>query len=535
MPGGYFMLVLHAHLPYVRHPEQARFLEEDWLFEAITETYVPLLSMLENVSRHGARNVLTLSFSPPLAEMLADPMLTGRYLSHLDRLIALAGREVDEKRNTPFFDAAVMYLDTFRRCRSVVVDIWGGNILNAFRRLDAQGVIELMTCAGTHPVMPLVSEDSNILAHLELSQRNFHKHFGRGSAGVWMPECAYREASGDLPPLSVLLAEKGFRYTFIETHGIMYGEPRPAYGVYRPVYGPGGVAFFGRDVETSHQVWSRSQGYPGDGLYREFYRDLGYDGDYDSVRPVLHDDGVRRNIGIKYFRITRNDADLGAKEPYMPRPADEKAAEHAGNFMFNRQQQVAYLTGVLQTTPVITAMYDAELFGHWWYEGPRFLEYLFLKLHYDQNEVETITPSAYLDAYPEHQLLEPATSTWGGGGYFETWVNDETGWIYRHLHTAERRMKELASRLPHPDAFTRRALNQAARELVLMQSSDWPFLITTGTAKPYAVKRLKEHIHNFNRLFCELLSGSVDAGWLAWLEEKDHIFFEEMDYAVFAG
>jgi len=527
------MLVLHAHLPYVRHPEQARFLEEDWLFEAITETYIPILMMLENVSRHGIRHVMTLSFSPPLTEMLSDQMLISRYLGHLDRLISVAEYEVTARQGTPLFESAVMYRDQFRHCRTLVRDVWSGNILNAFRRLDEQGVIELMTCAGTHPVLPLVSEESNIRAHLELSQRNFHKHFGRAARGLWMPECAYREETRDQPALDTHFAEKGFGYTFIETHGIMYGDPRPAYGVYRPVYGPGGTAFFGRDIETSHQVWSRDQGYPGDPLYREFYRDLGYDGDFAVVKNALHDDGVRRNIGIKYFRITSGKIDLGAKEPYTPGPAKEKAAEHAGNFMFNRQKQAEYLTGVLGIAPLIVAMYDAELFGHWWFEGPMFLEYLFLKMHYDQENMKPITPSLYLDQNPEQQILKPATSTWGAGGYFDTWVNGETDWIYRHIHTAERRMKELAERFPNAEGVTRRALNQAGRELVLMQSSDWPFLITTGTATPYAVRRLKEHIHNFTRLYTESLSGRVDEKNLAWLEEKDHIFAEEMDYRIF--
>ncbi|HDR06477.1 MAG TPA: DUF1957 domain-containing protein, partial [Candidatus Coatesbacteria bacterium] len=475
------------------------------------------------------------SISPPLAEMLADQMLSSRYLSHLDRLIALAEHEVSARQGSPFFDAAVLYRDHFRYCRSVVRDIWGGNILHAFRSLDEQGVIELMTCAGTHPVMPLVSEESNIRAHLELSQRNFHKHFGRPSRGLWMPECAYREETSEAPALDSYFSEKGFGFTFIETHGIMYGEPRPCFGVYRPVYGPYGTAFFGRDVETSHQVWSRQQGYPGDGLYREFYRDLGYDGEYDAVRPALHDDGVRRNVGIKYFRITGPDADLGMKEPYLPAPARSKASEHAGNFMFNRQKQAEYLASILGAPPLIVAMYDAELFGHWWFEGPAFLEYLFLKMHYDQDDVKPVTPSAFLDANPEHQILRPATSTWGAGGYFETWVNGDTDWIYRHVHTAERRMKNLANRFDSPDPFTRRALNQAARELVLMQSSDWPFLITTGTAKPYAVKRLREHIHNFTRLHDDLLYGRVDERFLAWLEEKNHIFMDEMDFTLFRG
>lgn len=534
MPRGHLLLVLHAHLPYVRHPEHERFLEEDWLFEAVSETYIPLIDMLERVGSHGMRNLLTFSMSPPLVEMLADHFLMSRYQAHVERLVRLAEREADERAGGAFARPAVMYRDHYRHCLRMVRDVWGGNILGAFRNLAEAGVIELITCAGTHPVLPLCLTDECRRAHVRLAVETFQRHLGRAPKGLWLPECAYEPAAEGHRSLDEPLFEAGVRYSFLDTHGIMYGRPRARYGIYRPVYARSGVAFFGRDVETSHQVWSRDTGYPGDGDYREFYRDLGYDGDYETVRPCLHLDGIRRNIGIKYHAITGRDVALGDKAPYDPQRAREKAAVHAGNFVVNRIWQVEFLADLLKTEPVVTAMYDAELFGHWWFEGIWFIEYVLLKMHYEQDVVKATTPSAFLKDNPVHQVLEPAASTWGFKGYLETWINSRTDWIVRHSHTAERRMVDMARRFTNADGLLRRALDQAARELVLLQASDWPFLISTGTAEPYACRRVGEHANAFNRLRNEILAGNIDQQHLEWLEYRNPIFREEMDYRLFA-
>jgi len=240
---------------------------------------------------------------------------------------------------------------------------------------------------------------------------------------------------------------------------------------------------------------------------------------------------VRRNVGIKYHRITGK-VPLDAKAPYVPEWATNRAAEHAGNFMHNRQAQARHLSGALGRRPIVIAPYDAELFGHWWFEGPKFLYFLFKKLHYDQDEVRAVAPVDYLEVYPENQPQTPSASSWGAEGYNRVWINRQTDWMYLHQQVAEQRMVELASLFPSADGLWRRALNQAARELLLAQSSDWAFIITTGTMVQYAVKRFKDHIHRFTRLYDMILAGEIDEAWLADVESKDTIF-QEIDYRVY--
>src|SRR4029077_15451422 len=220
---------------------------------------------------------------------------------------------------------------------------------------------------------------------------------------------------------------------------------------------------------------------------------------------------------------------LDAKQPYNPDQARDTAASHAGNFMFNRQKQVEHLFGALQKKPVIVTMYDAELFGHWWYEGPDFLEFLFRKLHYDQKDIRTITASEYLEENPNNQVIQPEMSSWGDKGYHEVWLNGANDWIYRHLHKAAELMIELAEQNPSASGQRERALNQAARELYLAQSSDWAFLMTVGTAATYATKRTKDHLLRFLALNAQLRRGSIDESSLAEVERRDTIF-PTLDY-----
>jgi 1,4-alpha-glucan branching enzyme len=528
MPLGYLCLVLHAHLPFVRHPEYDDFLEEDWFYEAITETYIPILDVFDKLERDGADWRMTMSVTPTLAAMLSDPLLQYRYVRHIDNLIALACKEVERTRLQPEFNhLARMYEERFERARDMFVKQYGNNLLNGFRRFFEAGKLELITCGATHGFFPLMSVSPNaVRAQVEIGAREFQRHFGKRPQGIWLPECGYA------PAVDEILRDAGIRYFFTDTHGVLFAEPRPKYGIYAPIVCPkSGVAVLGRDTESSKQVWSAVEGYPGDYLYREFYRDVGFDLDYEYLKPHLHQSGIRSHLGIKYYKITgRTDH----KQPYDPRAALAKAADHAGNFMFNREKQVEWLSGAMDGRPaLIVAPYDAELFGHWWFEGPDWINYLLRKIHFDQQTIKTITIPEYLERHSTIQVSQPSFSSWGYKGYCEVWLEGSNDWIYRHLHEVADRMVELAQRYGQPTPLQRRALNQAAREAMLAQSSDWAFIMKTGTMVEYAQQRTHTHILNFNHLYEQLKQDSVDEGWLAEVERR-HNVFPDIDYRVYA-
>src|SRR5438094_2028380 len=528
MPLGYLTLVLHAHLPFVRHPEYDDFLEEDWLYEAITETYIPLLEVFEGLERDGCDWRLTMSVTPTLAAMLSDPLLQYRYVRHIDNLISLASKEIERTRWQPEFNQlAHMYHQRFTRCRDVFVKQYDNNLINGFRRFFETGKLELITCGATHGFLPLMNVNKKAMhAQVELGAREFERHFGKRPQGIWLPECGYIEG------IDEQLRDSGLRYFFTDTHGVLFAEPRPRYGVYAPIVCPKSrVAVLGRDTESSKQAWSAIEGYPGDYQYRDFYRDVGFDLDYEYLKPHLHETGIRSFLGIKYYKITgRTDQKL----PYDPRAALEKAAEHAGNFLFNREKQVEWLAGSMEgRASLIVAPYDAELFGHWWFEGPDWINYLLRKLHYDQNTVKAITVPEYLDRHSRLQVAQPALSSWGYKGYCEVWLEGSNDWIYRHLHEVSDRMVELAQQNHDANPLRRRALNQAAREVLLAQSSDWAFIMKTGTMVDYARERTRVHVLNFNHLYEQLKSNDIDEPWLNQIERR-HNVFPDIDYRIYA-
>jgi 1,4-alpha-glucan branching enzyme len=524
---GYLLLQLHAHLPYVRHPEHEHFLEEDWLYEAITETYIPLLSRFEKLADEGIPFRVTMTLTPPLVQMLRDELLQSRYTRHIDSLCELAGRELERTRHDPrLHKTAKFYEHHFNHTRWLWHEHYKKDLVGAFRRLQDRGCLEVITCGATHGFLPLMQlQPEAVRAQVTVAAIHYRHHFGRDPVGMWLPECGY------YPGVERFLAAEGIRYFFVDTHGILDATPRPRYGVYAPLYTSAGVAAFGRDPESSEQVWSAQSGYPGDPDYREFYRDVGYDLDYDYVRPYIQATGERKNTGIKYHRITGK---TPHKDLYDWETAFRKADQHAANFMWNRERQIEHLASVMGDgrKPVVLAPYDAELYGHWWFEGPVFLEMFIRKAAHDQKVFRLAAASEYLTENPTQQVATPPLSSWGAGGYAGVWLDGSNDWIYRHLHKAAERMIALAKDYPEPTDLERRALNQAARELLLAQSSDWAFIMKTGTMVEYAIRRTKEHVLRFTRLHDQIRSGTIDEGWLAFTEYRDNLF-PEIDFRVY--
>ncbi len=525
MPKALLALVLHAHLPFVRHPEYKRFLEENWLFEAISETYLPLIRVFERLAEKGLRFRMCMSVSPTLAAMLLDPVLQERYLQHLRLTIELAHKEADRTRSMPqLHKLALMYLSLYERNLEDYEEKYCRDLLGVFRKLRDDGYLDLITTSATHAFLPVLREyPKGVEAQIKVAV-DFHADvFGKRPRGFWLPECGY------YPGLEELLESHGLAYFFVDSHAIAYADIRPKYGVYAPIACPNGVAAFGRDPEAARAVWSQEEGYPGDVSYREFYRDIGFDLPLDYIRPYILDGDIRINTGLKYHAITgRGDH----KALYDRQEAMRTVADHAENFLYRQRKQAERLERLIDRPPLIVAPFDAELFGHWWFEGPDWIEALITKIQSEADWVEMITPEDYLKRFDRNQTATPSFSSWGDKGYASVWLDGSNDWIYPHVHKAVERMGELAHRFAACDGMRRRILNQAAREVLLMQASDWAFIMKTGTTVPYAVRRMREHISNFNRIYTDMLANAVDLEWIGQLEKRNTVF-PEIDYRIY--
>ena len=523
---GYVNFVLHAHLPYIHHPESEDYLEESWLFEAISETYIPLLMNFKRLVDENVKFRVTMTMTPPLLNMLDNSLLQERYIQYLKEHIELCKKEIDRTKYEPRLNSlSYYYYERYSNDLRLFRDEYKCNLIPAFKELQDKGFIEIITCGATHGFFPILYvNEKTVRAQIAVGVQTYERFFGRRPRGIWLPECGY------VPEADKYLREFGIEFAIVESHGILYAEPVPLYGTYAPIVSPENLVVFARDMESSRQVWSSIDGYPGDFNYREFYRDIGYDADYEYIKPYIAHNGVRVNTGIKYYRITGK---TEYKDYYDVQWARDSVERQAGHFLNCRTKQIEYLSQIMTVPPIITCPYDAELYGHWWYEGPYWLYILFKKIYYDECNFELITPAEYIDKFPSIQVSQPCRSSWGANGYNEVWLNQTNDYAHRHLHKAGDRMCELASLYPNEgNTLRRQALNQCARELLLAQSSDWLFIITNGTMVDYAHKAIKERIGRFTKLYYQIKNDKIDPDYLLDVFSKDDIF-PEIDYMIY--
>jgi 1,4-alpha-glucan branching enzyme len=514
MQHGKLVMLLHAHLPFVRRPEHPRFLEENWFFEALTETYIPLVQTLGRLAEKGLPGMLNLSISPPLLHMLGDPLLKDRYSRHLRKLLELADKEVARYEGDPLRQQlAEFYRGRLTEVQATWKDRLNCDMIGALRNLAERGKLELLTCVGTHPFLPAYQSDpAAIRFQLAVTVEAYQAAFGKAPKGIWLPECGYFDG------LDALLAEFGLEYFFVETHGILLSKPSPRYGVFEPIRTKNGLICMGRDQASSREVWSRTSGYPGHPEYREFFRDLcremprSYLGDYFFAMdcPI--------ETGFKYARITGGEN----KELYRPWQAMNLAREHARLFVANREAQVEELSPHMEKSPVIVCPYDAELFGHWWYEGPQFIESVFDRVA-ASGSLTLASASEAARQVQSEVVREPAFSSWGEGGYGTVWINPAVDWIYPKYFEMLAIFRE-SFKNARISGFTGRVLAQMAREMLLLQSSDWAFMIHNHSAENFARSRVQEHYDNFMALRGLLGSSRTQSRVLEQLEKRNNIF-----------
>ncbi len=526
MRKGYIGLVLHAHLPFVRHPEHPKFLEENWFFEAVAETYLPLLQMLSRLKDEGVPVHITLSFSPTLVTMLADNLLKERCTSHLERMVDLGQKEIERTRDDQQLNAlARYYAGYYEQVLDAYTRVYRRDIIKALRELESGGVISLITTAGTHAFLPLYQEyPEAVQAQIESALMTHVTYFRKKPKGFWLPECGY------YPGIEHILKRNDLGHFYTASHGIVLANQKADRGVFAPVRCPNGVHAFARSFELSQAVWSGEDGYPADYAYRDFYRDIGYDLDLEYIRPYIHEPEVRAFTGYKYYAITgKHDQ----KRPYDPEVAAKRVGEHAQNFLYSIERTRKRSEKLIDREPYFVIPFDAELFGHWWFEGISWLEEVIRGIA-RQESLELCTPEDYLERYPENQKMQPAVSSWGNDGYSSVWLDGSNDWIYRHIHKCIERMIELVERFPRQESLKKRFLDHAAREVLLMMASDWPFIMSNSTAFSYAERRVREHIHNFNIVYDNLCRNSVDTEWLTRTEKKFNIFLD-IDYQIFSS
>lgn len=514
-PPRIVSFLLHAHLPYGLRVDQTTSLEQAWLCEAVTESYLPLLSMLQRLGGANARPWLTLSLSPTLLELWRHPEFTGRYEQHLAEGMRVIDREINNYKHSAERRQRANDLKRHWLSAADSFAAINGDLVQAFTQLAKRGVIELITTTATHAFLPALQNNPR-LRHLQLDNgiQSFRQHTGIHPKGFWLPECGY------YPELEIDLAKYGVSYFGLESIGLTAASP--ASNCRRPLQCENGLLALGRDAELSGRVWQARTGYPGHVNYREFHCDGIHDIAADACGPFVSIDGTRLPLGLKYWRVTGTKN----KQWYDPQRAQAQVQDDAQDFV----------EALSQTEPgIIFLPFDAELFGHWWYEGPQWLEQV-LRMTQQLPATQVACASDASQTDPNTSSGQPAASSWGHHMDYSFWINAETDWIYPQLQSASLALEKLHQQYVQSNPsnpLQYQALEQAGRELLLASASDWPFMIRANTTADYGRQRLQEHFERFQMLLRSLHNEKYDAKEIQQLR-RSYPAFDKISFKAYA-
>jgi 1,4-alpha-glucan branching enzyme len=518
-------LVLEAHLPFVREFSGENDLsqsgKEGWFFEAVSETYLPLLAVLDRLDNDRIPFRLGLAFSPMLCQMLNDEHLMKKYLFYTDKQIEFGRRELERTAGQADFNKmAELQYNRMLENRIAFAERYGGNILKAFDRFRRKGKIEILAGSATHAFLPFISHNpESMQAQMEVPISGYRRFFGGSPQGFYLPEFGWTSA------LEPFLRAYNFSYTIVDSHGLLFGKPLPRKGSFYPVKTTNGTFILARDfyaVREIEQIASNE-------VYRDNGRDAGYELSSEIVNPFLSAEGERRGTGFKYWPLSGR----GQNTAYNPQAASDKVTEHARAFLENTTNRLEEAAKYMEEPPLSLYAHNADLFGRFWYEGPQFIEALF-RMAAGYRDLQFLCPGEYIykQQLSSFQVVTPEFSSWGSNGYAETWLDAGNDWVYRHLARSMERMTELAERFPDDTGLKERTLNQAAREILLAQSSDWPGLLYKQDSTEYARNQAENALRNFTTIYEALGSNYISTEWLTNLERR-HNFFPNINYRVF--
>ncbi|MGV9204252.1 MAG: glycoside hydrolase family 57 protein [Promethearchaeia archaeon] len=523
---GYFGLVLHGHIPWSKRSGTWP-AGEEWVFEAMHETYIPMLNTLRELKEEGINTAITINITPILAEQLADEYMKHRFEEYMNDLIRRAQSDINRFSHNPQKKSlAELYKRRFEHTLDTFYHNYYRDILGTFKWLEEEGMIELITCAATHGFLPLFKHDSGIFSQIQTAVDTHKKYFGRHPRGIWLPECAYRPKhvqNGRIrESIDYWVHNSGIDYFFVDSHGILDAEIIESKNDLDLTTNFGyqletGVCVFGRNQKSSRQVWDSRIGYPGAPNYREFHK--------KDARSGLH-----------YWKITEKARSKENKELYNVEKAQKTLKTHAAHFMSVLKEELSSFSKTHDNqNGIIVSPYDFELYGHWWAEGINWLKHVF-RLIQSTPEIEMISFSDYVKKFKnQFSIIRMEESSWGKGGHFEVWKNSKHGWIWPYINSSINDLEMVLAKNKNPNERGLRILQQTARELLLMEGSDWPFLLYTKQAKEYANERFHHHHQRFNKLIWAAKDPNdkirLNTHELEEIEEIDSCFQElNLDY-----
>jgi len=483
---GTFCLVLHSHLPWLPHHGSWP-VGEEWLYQAWTHSYLPVVDLLRRFADEGRTDVLTLGVTPVLAAQLDDPyaLLACHEWLGTWRLRAEHAAQLWRGRDPLLQSLAADEHRAATRALEQFESHWRHGFSPVLRPLVDDGVVELLGGPLAHPFQPLLDPRVRAFA-LREGLNDTALRIGQRPAGIWAPECGYA------PGMEQDYAAAGVQ-RFLVDGPALHGDTHGA----RPV-GGSDVLCFGRDLEVTYRVWSPKAGYPGHASYRDFHT-------------------WEHEVGIKPSRVTGKHIEPHEKAPYDPELAGLAVRGHVKDFVDTVVQRLHELQAQHGKPALVVAAYDTELFGHWWHEGPAWLEGVLRAL--PEAGVRVSTLRGAVDAGHVGSAVDLPASSWGSGKDWRVWDGEQVADLVQSNAELQR---ELLSTVDSRAGGMRDAVaDQLVREAMLGLSSDWAFMVSKDSAADYARRRAAVHTDRFRALAGALTSG--DAARAAAVAHEFHV------------
>jgi len=522
-------LVLAAHVPFVREHRKDEDLsqagEEGRFFEYVSETLLPLLGVLDRLDSDHVPFCLGLAVSPILMFLLGDEHLLNKYMLYTDKQIEFGKQEIERTAgNAEMNKMAQAYCDELLERRIAFTERYEKNILKAFDFYRRKGKVEILASSATNAFLPFIGHNAETLqAQMEIPVSAYRRYFVNTPQGFWLPALGWTSA------IEPYLRAYNFTYTIVDSHGLLYGKPLPEKGSFYPVKTPNGTFVLARDFYAVREIERISS----DEIFMDNTRDAGYELPPEKVSQFLSAEGERHKTGYRYWARAYKAGGGRPEAVYNTQAASVRITEHARSFLENTTSRLEEASKHMEEPPISLYANNAGFFGNLWREGPQFIEALF-RMAQGYRDLQFVTPSSYIFSRKLNslQVVAPEFSSFGVNGYAETWLDTSNDWIYRHLIRSMERMTELAERFPDDSGLKERALNQAAREILLAQSSDWPYLLHRQESTEYARNNAENALRNFTTIYEALGSNYISTEWLTTLERR-HNIFPNINYRVF--
>lgn len=508
--------------------------EMNYVFQQISNCYIPLLNMFSNLEREGVSFKISLVITPVLCSLLSDSVVQNQYIEWLDEKIELGNKEISRlAKNKELLNNAKFMLEKLQEDKIDFVNIYECDLIKAFLQWKQKGVVELLATTGTSVFMPFFSDMEEVInAQIETGVMAYKYFFGDVPSGFWIPEMGYAKN------IEENIRSYGLEYTVLDAQSVLFSDTPVPTGVFLPIRFDNSLGIAARLSDTDDLVFG-DDGYIFNGVYRSKKRDIGFYLDSDQITPLVKYGGVRFETGYGYWNKKRlvsdgkNIGDAHGEDIYDVDAAAAQCDKDADDFISFISKKLDDAERLLPNENFLSVVcaFDMERLSRNWDECVWWLESVMRKAN--DTGVACKTVEKLLIEKKSPQKIKPYCGAWCGCGYGENLLSGKNSWMIRYMRKACERMVDLTERFPSDTGLKARLLNLGAKELLISLSSGWQSMIDENFFSEYAKKEFTSSILAFTNVFETLGSNTVSTEWITRMEFERPIF-PWMNYRIFS-